>query len=74
LFHQQDIALTPYAISMHGFLVNSEMTVVQHPFHAPDLVLCDLFLFLKLKMVVKGKRLNDITIIQATLRYTLLEF
>jgi hypothetical protein len=45
------------------FLANKKITVIAHPPYSLDLVLCDPFVFPKLKMVLKGGRFNDVTIV-----------
>jgi hypothetical protein len=40
---------------------------IAHPPYSLDLVLCDLFVLAKLKMVLKGGRFNDVTIVLAKL-------
>ena len=44
-----------------------KQNVIPHPPYSPDLVPWDLFLYPKLKMVLKGRNFNDITKIQAKL-------
>jgi hypothetical protein len=41
------------------------MAVVPHLPYSPDLAPCDLFLFPKIKMTLKGRRFNDVEEIQA---------
>jgi hypothetical protein len=43
------------------------MTLIPPSPNSPDLLLCDFFLFLELKMALKGRRFNDITMIRAKL-------
>jgi hypothetical protein len=57
-------SLTHSALSVREFLAKN-MTVVPHPPYSPDLVPCDIFPFPKLNMVWKGRRFNDVTMIQA---------
>jgi hypothetical protein len=41
------------------------MAVISHPPHSPDLAPCDFFLFLKMKLTLKGRRFDAIEEIQA---------
>jgi hypothetical protein len=59
---------------MHEFLAKSNITIIPHPRYSPDLPQCDFFLFQKLKMVLKGRRFNNVAMIQATLWDVLAEF
>jgi len=43
------------------------MTLIPPPPYTQDLLLCDFFLFLELKMALKGRRFNDIAMIRAKL-------
>jgi hypothetical protein len=52
------------ALSVQRFLVAKKMVVVSHPSYSPDLVLCDFFLFPRLKSKLKGRRFQDVTEIQ----------
>jgi hypothetical protein len=38
----------------------NKMTVISHPPYSPDLALCDFSIFPELRMALKGKRFNDI--------------
>jgi hypothetical protein len=42
-----------------------KMAVVHHPPYSPDLAPCDFFLFLKIKLKVKGRQFVTIEEIQA---------
>ena len=42
------------ALSLTQFLSQKQITVVDHPPYLPDLALCDLWLLLRLKNVIKG--------------------
>jgi hypothetical protein len=53
------------AHSMQCFLAKHSIPVIQQPPYSPDLVPCDFWLFSQLKMVLTGKRFDDIEIIQA---------
>jgi hypothetical protein len=41
------------------------MAVIPHPLYSPDLTLCDLFLFPKMKLKLKGRWFETIQEIQA---------
>ncbi|EZA52903.1 hypothetical protein X777_07709, partial [Ooceraea biroi] len=43
----------------------TSIVTLDHPPYSPDLAPCDYFLFLKLKIAVKGTRYNNITDIEA---------
>jgi hypothetical protein len=45
-------------------LANNRINVVPHPPYSPHFLLWDIFLFQKLKISLKGRRLHDITMIQ----------
>jgi hypothetical protein len=48
--------------------VNFELkTVITYPPSSPDVALCHLLLFQKLKMVLQGRKFNDYDMIQAEL-------
>jgi histone-lysine N-methyltransferase SETMAR len=47
------------------FLIRKQVTVLHHPSYSPDLTPADFFLFPKLKSQLKGKRFQDISIMQA---------
>jgi hypothetical protein len=46
------------------FLAKNKMTVIQFPSQSPGLAFCCLFLFPQLKLALKGRRFNNITMIQ----------
>jgi hypothetical protein len=52
-----------------NFWLKNKVTVVACPLYSLGFVLCDFFLFPKLKMMLKGRRFNDITMVQANLWY-----
>jgi histone-lysine N-methyltransferase SETMAR len=52
------------ALSVREFLVKHSISVVPHPPYSPDLALCDIFLFPRLKGTLKGKRFQDVAEIQ----------
>ena len=43
------------ALSVQQFLTQNSMIPVPHPLYSPDLSLSDLFLFSRMKEVLKGK-------------------
>jgi len=43
------------ALPVHDFLAKYQITVVLHHPYSPDLMLCELFLFLKTQYGIKGK-------------------
>ncbi|PNF41538.1 hypothetical protein B7P43_G12319 [Cryptotermes secundus] len=47
------------------FLAKNKMAVVPHPPYSPDLAPCDFFLFLKMKIKLKGRRFDTAEEIQA---------
>jgi histone-lysine N-methyltransferase SETMAR len=49
------------------FLSKNKMTVISHPPYSPDLTPCDFFLFQKIKLKLKGRRLDTIEEILAEL-------
>jgi hypothetical protein len=52
------------AHSVQVLLANNVIPVVQEPPYSPDMAPCGFWLFLKLKMALKGKRFNDIDTIK----------
>jgi hypothetical protein len=44
------------------------MTIIPHPPYSPDLAPCDIFLFPKMKLKLKGRRFENIEYIQAELQ------
>jgi len=48
------------ALLTRRFLTDNNMTVVPHAPYSPDLVPSDFFLFLKLKMKLKGRRIQTL--------------
>lgn len=69
-----DSVLTCSDSSVHGFLPESNITIIPHPHYSPDLAQCDFFFSQKLKMVLKGRRFNNVAKIQARLWDVLAEF
>jgi hypothetical protein len=47
------------------FLAKTKMAIIPYPPYFPDLAPCEFFLFSKLKLKLKGQRLNTIEDIQA---------
>jgi hypothetical protein len=43
----------PYRLSVKQFLASKNITVLAHPPYSPDLALCDVFLFPKIKSMLK---------------------
>ena len=62
LFH--DNAPVPSAISVRQFLAQKMVAVLDHPPYAPDLPPADIFLFSRLKVVIKGARFADVNVIK----------
>jgi histone-lysine N-methyltransferase SETMAR len=42
------------------FLASKQITVLEHPPYSPDLAPSDLFLFPKIKEILKGRHFDDI--------------
>ena len=51
-----DNATCHTSLLVQQFLSNKNITVCPHPPYSPDLAPCDFWLFLKVKMTLKGKR------------------
>ena len=47
------------------FLTKKNMTTVPHPAYSPDLAPCDFYVFLKMKLQLKGQRFVSIEEVQA---------
>jgi hypothetical protein len=47
------------------FLTSTKTTVIPHPSYSPDLAPCDIFLFPKTKLKLKGRRFESIEEFQA---------
>jgi histone-lysine N-methyltransferase SETMAR len=41
------------------FLTGKQITLLEHPPYSPDLALSDLFLFPKIKEILKGRHFDD---------------
>ena len=48
------------ALSIRQFLAEKNIAVLEQPPYSPDLALCDLFLFPKLKGIIKGTRFEGV--------------
>jgi transposase len=48
------------ALNVKQFLASKSISVVHHPPYSPDLAPADFFLFVKLKLALKGERFSDI--------------
>ncbi len=59
-----DNALSHNALLIWQFLVKKNVTVLHHPPYSPDLAPADYFLFLRLKIHLKGHRFDDMSLIQ----------
>jgi len=49
------------ALSVKEFLASKQITVLEHPAYSPDLAPNDIFLFLKIKEILKRRHFNDTT-------------
>jgi transposase len=64
------LASAPWQCASHvtlivrEFLAKHSIPVVPHPPYSPDLVLCDFFLFSRVKSTMKNKRFQDVAEIQ----------
>jgi transposase len=47
-------------LSVRELLASKQITVLEHPPYSPDLAPSDLFLFLKIKEILKGRHFDDI--------------
>jgi len=54
------------ALSVREFLATKQITVLEHPAYSPDLVPIDLFLFTKIKEILKGRNFDDIDDIRSS--------
>ena len=55
------------SLLVQQFLSNKNITLCPHPPYSPDLALCDLWLFPKVKMTMKGKSFESIQDIEAAM-------
>jgi hypothetical protein len=70
-FLHHDKALAQSALQ---FLAKNNMSVIPHNPYTSDLVPCNIFLFLKLNMALKGRILSDVTMIKKNQGMHLLSF
>jgi histone-lysine N-methyltransferase SETMAR len=61
----QDNAPAHNALSVKQFLANDNITVLEHPPYSPDLAPCDLYLFPKIKSVLKGTHFLSVEDVKA---------
>jgi len=52
---------------VHEFLPTNIVTTIPYPLYLADSVLCDFFLFPQLRMILKGRKFNDISMIHIKL-------
>ncbi len=52
------------ALLIRQFLAKKSITVLPHPLYSPDLAPVDYFLFLRLKIHLKGHQFDDVSAIQ----------
>jgi len=64
ILHHDD-ALCHTSLLVRQFLSNKNIMVCPHPPHSPDLAPCNFWLFLKVKMTMKGKRFESLQDIEA---------
>ena len=50
---------SPKNKSKDEFLATKQITVLEHPAYSPDLASSDLFLFPKIKEILKGRHFDD---------------
>ena len=62
------------ALPVLDFLAKNKITVVSHHPYSPDLMLYEFFIFPELDMPLKGRGLNNITLIQEKLHGVFAEF
>ena len=55
-----DIAPAHTALSVREFSATKQITLLEHPAHTPDLTPSDLFLFPKIKKILKERHFDDI--------------
>jgi len=53
------------ALSGKQFLANKNITVLEHPSYSPDLAPCDLYIFPKIKSVLKGTHFVSVKNVKA---------
>jgi hypothetical protein len=59
---QHDNAPSHTSVLTQQFLAKNKIAVIPHPPYSPDLTPCDFFLFPKMKLKLKGCRLDNIEI------------
>ena len=52
------------ALSIWQYLTKNNIPLIEQPLHSPDLAPCDLFLFPKVKEVIKGTNFGDVETIK----------
>jgi transposase len=60
-----DNAPAHVALSMRVLLASKQITVLEHPPYSPDLAPSDIFLFLKIKKILRGRHFDDINDIRS---------
>ena len=70
-FLLHDNAPVHRAVAVQEFLARKQVCVLHHPPYSPDLSPCDYFLFLKLKLPMKGRLFEDVQDIQAVVTSSL---
>ena len=63
-FLLHDNAPSHRAVVVQEFLARKQVCTLNHPPYSPDLSPCDYFLFLKLKLPLKGRYFDDVKNIQ----------
>jgi len=61
----------PFSLCLVSALCHNGMTVAPHPQHSPCLAPYNIFVFLKLKLALKGRKFNGINMIQEQNSYHL---
>ena len=62
---QHDNAPSHTSVLTYQFLAKNKIAVIPHPSYSPDLAPCNFFLFPKMKLKLKGRRIDTIEEIQA---------
>jgi hypothetical protein len=52
-------ALSHISVITQQFLAKNKMAAIPHPPYSPDLATCDVFLFSKMKLKLKGRRIAE---------------
>ncbi|GFG32268.1 hypothetical protein Cfor_09902 [Coptotermes formosanus] len=58
-------ASTQRRLSVKTFLTKHKITVLEHPPYSPELAPCDIFIFPKIKSVLKGARFESVDAVKA---------